>query len=129
MSSINLLSRKLSSIEIQQQNIKLYSTQHRQEENKACSQKDMYRKEKDVNIRKPFEELVDVGVPNSWGHFKDGISKACDEVCGNKRGKNNGDTCWWNKEVKEAVSNNMHTRRCVRTVMRRIKQRKKLKKQ
>ena len=39
-----------------------------------------------------------------WGHFKDGILKACDEVCGKKRGRRSkGDTWWWN-EAKEAVS-------------------------
>ena len=31
-------------------------------------------------------KLVDVGIPNLWEHLKDGISKACDEVCGKKRG-------------------------------------------
>ena len=39
------------------------------------------------------------------GHFKDGVLKACDEVCGKKRGRRSkGDTWWWNEEVKEAVS-------------------------
>ena len=39
---------------------------------------------KEVKIMKPFEEnvteLVDVGVPNLWVHFKDWVLKACDEV-------------------------------------------------
>ena len=40
-----------------------------------------------------------MGTLQGWG------SEACDEVCGKKRGKRNkGDTWWWNKEVKEAVS-------------------------
>ena len=39
-----------------------------------------------------------------WGQFKDGVLKACDEVCGKKRGRSKGDTQWWNEEVKEAVS-------------------------
>ena len=52
---------------------------------------------KDVKIRKRFEvkvnKLVDVGVPNLWGHFKDGVLKVCDEVCGKKRGRRSkGDT-------------------------------------
>ena len=64
---------------------------------------------KDLKIRKRFDEkvikLVDDGAPNLWGHFKDGILKACDEVCGKKRRrKSKGDTWWWNEEVKEAVS-------------------------
>ena len=37
---------------------------------------------RDIMIRKRFVEkvveMVDVGVPNLWGHFKDGVSKACD---------------------------------------------------
>ena len=46
---------------------------------------------KDVKIRKQIEEkvikLVDVVAPNLWGHFKDGVLKACDEVSGGKREK------------------------------------------
>ena len=42
-------------------------------------------------IRNQFEEnvtkLVDVGASNLWGHFKDGVLKTCDEVCGKKRGR------------------------------------------
>ena len=62
-----------------------------------------------MKIRKRFEEkvtkLVDVGVPNLLGHFKDGVLMACDEVCGKKRGRRSkGYTWWWNEEVKETVS-------------------------
>ena len=39
-----------------------------------------------------------------WGHFKDGGLKACDEVCGMKRGRRSkGDTWWWNVEMKVAI--------------------------
>ena len=42
-----------------------------------------------------------------WGHFKDEVLEACDEVCGKKRGqRSKGVTWWWNEEVKEAVSRN-----------------------
>ena len=41
-----------------------------------------------------------------WKHFKDGVSKACGEVCGKKIGRSKGDTLWWNEEVKEAISRN-----------------------
>ena len=42
---------------------------------------------------------------NLWGRFKDGVLKACDEVCGKKRGtRSKGDTWWWNEDVEEAVS-------------------------
>ena len=38
------------------------------------------------------------------GHFKDEVLKACDEVCGKKTGrKSEGDTWWWNEEVKESA--------------------------
>ena len=40
-----------------------------------------------------------------WGHFKDGILGACDEVCEKKRGRRSkGYTWWWNEEVMGAVS-------------------------
>ena len=31
-------------------------------------------------------KLVDVGAPNLWGYFKDGVLEECDEMCGKKRG-------------------------------------------
>ena len=39
-----------------------------------------------------------------WGHFKDGILKACGEMCGKKKGRSKEDTWWWNEEVKESVT-------------------------
>ena len=64
---------------------------------------------KGVKIRKRFQEkvtkLIDVGAPNLWGHIKDGVLKACDEVCGKKRWRRSkGDTWWWNEDVKEPVT-------------------------
>ena len=41
---------------------------------------------------------------NLWEHFKDGVLKAYDEVCGKKRSRSKGDTWWWNEEVKEEIS-------------------------
>ena len=41
-------------------------------------------------------------MPNLWGHFKNGVLRACDEVYWKKRGRRSkGDTWWWNEEVKE----------------------------
>ena len=58
---------------------------------KTCAERRKITLLKDVKIRKQFEEkviqLVDVGAPNLWGHFKDGVLKACDEVCGKRRGR------------------------------------------
>ena len=58
---------------------------------------------KENNMRAGFQErvkeLVDVDVPNVWNAFQNGILKAFDEVCGNKKGrrnyrKNNGGMRW-----------------------------------
>ena len=51
-------------------------------------------------------ELVDVGVSNLWGQYKDGVLTECDEVCEKKRRRSKGDTWWWNEEVKETTSRN-----------------------
>ena len=40
-----------------------------------------------------------------WKCFKEGVLKACDEVCGKKKGRRyQGDTWWWNEDVKEAIA-------------------------
>ena len=40
-----------------------------------------------------------------WGHIKEGVIKASDEVCGKKRGRRNkGDRWWRNEEVNETIS-------------------------
>ena len=37
-----------------------------------------------------------------WKHFEDGAILSCGVVCGKKRSRrSNGDTGWWNEEVKE----------------------------
>ena len=64
---------------------------------KTCADRRKISLLKDVKISKLFNEkvteLVDVGAPNLWGHFKDGILRACDEVCGKKRvRRSEGDT-------------------------------------
>ena len=56
---------------------------------KMCTERRKISLLKYVKIRKRFEEkvikLVDVERSNSWGHFKDRILKASDEVCWKKR--------------------------------------------
>ena len=71
---------------------------------KTCAERRKITLLKDVEIRKRFEEkvtkLVDVGEPYLWGHFKHGVLKACDEVCGKKtERRSKGDTWWWKEEV------------------------------
>ena len=39
-----------------------------------------------------------------WKTFKDGVLKACDEVCGKKSGKGQGDMWWWNEEIKDTIA-------------------------
>ena len=40
-------------------------------------------------IKKRYKEkeikLVDIGVPNLWEHFKNGVINGCNEVCGKGR--------------------------------------------
>ena len=38
-----------------------------------------------------------------WKTFKDGVLKACDEVCGKKSRRDRGDMWWWNEEVKDTI--------------------------
>ena len=68
---------------------------------KICTEKRKISLLKDLKIWKRFEEkvikLVDVGMPNIWGHFKDGIIKACNEVCGRKLRRCKVDTWWWQR--------------------------------
>ena len=78
---------------------------------KICTERRKIALLKDVKIGKRFEEevieLVDVEAPHLWGHFKDGVLEACDEVCGKKKGRKIiGDAWWWNVDVKETVSRN-----------------------
>ena len=52
---------------------------------------------KEHDVREKFEqrvqELVSVDAPDLWSCFKEGVLRACDEVCGKTKGKNNhGDT-------------------------------------
>ena len=58
---------------------------------KSCAERRKISLLKDVKIRKQFKEkiikLVDVGVPCLYGHFKDWVLEACDEVCGKMIGE------------------------------------------
>ena len=55
-------------------------------------------------FREKVIELVDIDFPHLWGHFRDGVLRVCDEVCGKKNGRRcKEDTLWWKEDVKEAV--------------------------
>ena len=42
------------------------------------------------NFERKVEELVDVETTNLWESFRDGVLKACDELCGKKKVRKNG---------------------------------------
>ena len=52
-----------------------------------------------------MKELVSTDAPDLWKTFKDGLLKACDEVCGKKKfRRDRGDMWWWNEEVKDIIA-------------------------
>ena len=76
---------------------------------KGAVERRMVWKLKEEETRARFEErvgeLVSVDALDLWKCFKEGVLKACDEVCGKKKGRRDrGDTWWWNEEVKEAIA-------------------------
>ena len=59
-------------------------------------------------IKEEFErrivELVDAEAVDLWESYKNGILKTCDDLCGKTKGRRDqGNTWWWNKQVKEAI--------------------------
>ena len=59
-------------------------------------------------IKEEFErrvvELVDAEAVDLWESYKNGVLKACDDLCGKTKGRRDqGNTWWWNKQVKEAI--------------------------
>ena len=63
---------------------------------------------KEDDSRARFEErvgeLVIADAPDLWKRFREVMLKAFDEVCGKtKWRRDQGDTWWWNKDVKEAI--------------------------
>ena len=63
---------------------------------------------KEIEIKEKFEErvveLVDTDSMDLWGSYKNGVLKACDELCGKTKGREDrGNTWWWNEQVKDAI--------------------------
>ena len=49
--------------------------------------------------------MVSADGPDLWKCFREGMLKAFDEVCGKTKGRRDqGDTWWWNKDVREAIA-------------------------
>ena len=66
------------------------------------------------------EELVSTDAPDLWKCFKEGMLKAYDEICGKKKGRRDqGDTWWWNENVKEARAKkkDAHKEMCMSEIM------------
>ena len=58
-----------------------------------------------MRFEKRVKELVNADAPDLWKTFKDGVLKACDEVCGKKKSRRDqGDIWWWNEEVKDTIA-------------------------
>ena len=58
-----------------------------------------------VRLEKRVKELVSTDAPDLLKTFKDGVLKACDEVCGKKKcRRDRGDMWWWNEEVKDTIA-------------------------
>ena len=58
-----------------------------------------------VRFEKRAQKLVSTDAPDLWKTFKDGILKACDEVCGTKKSRRDrGDMWWWNEEVQDTIA-------------------------
>ena len=57
-----------------------------------------------ARIEERVRELVSADAPDFWKCFREGMFKAFDEVCGKMKGRRDEeDTWWWNKDVKEAI--------------------------
>ena len=58
-----------------------------------------------VRFEKRVKELVCTEAPDLWKTFKDGVLKACDEMCEKKKcRRDEGDMWWWNEEVKNTIA-------------------------
>ena len=63
---------------------------------------------KEKKIKKKFEEkirkLVDIDSKDFWGSYKNGVLKACDELCRKTKARSDrGNTWCWNEQVKDAI--------------------------
>ena len=58
-----------------------------------------------VRFQKRVTELISTDVPDLWENFKNGVLKACDEVCGKRKfRRDRGDMWWKNEEVKDTIT-------------------------
>ena len=57
-----------------------------------------------VRFEKRVKKLVSTDAPDLWKTFRDGVLKACDELCGKKSRRDQGGMWWWNEEVKDTIT-------------------------
>ena len=58
-----------------------------------------------VKFEKRVKELVSTDAPDLWKTFRDGVLKACDELCGKKKSRRDQGDMWWrNEEVKDTIT-------------------------
>ena len=58
-----------------------------------------------MRFEKRVKELVSTDAPDLWKTFKDGVLKACGELCGKKKSRRDqGDMWWWKEEVKDTIT-------------------------
>ena len=47
---------------------------------------------------------MDIDSKDLWGSYKNGVLKACDELCGKTKARGDRvNTWWWNEQVKDAI--------------------------
>ena len=79
------------------------------------------------DIKEEFErrvvELVDAEAVDLLESYKNGVLKACDDLCGKTKGRrDHGNTWWWNEQVKEAIDRKKkHLKHGARIDQRKIK--------
>ena len=60
------------------------------------------KKEIKEEFQQKVVELVDTKAVDLWESYKNGVLKACDELCGKTKGRRDQEnTWWWNERVKK----------------------------
>ena len=58
-----------------------------------------------VRFEKRVKQLVSTDASHLLKTFRDGVLKACDELCGKKKSRRDqGDMWWWNEEIKDTIT-------------------------
>ena len=94
------LQHRLVVVDVEEQKLKKSVKKNKRVRRRVWKLKEKEIKEKFERIRK----LVDIASKDLWGSYKNGVLKACDELCGKTKARGNrGNTWWWNEKVKDAI--------------------------